>query len=70
MHVARSYNWGWVDEKFRTELDDALPTDITMLATYETAQIVERVVLVCNSKRYSHGSKEKVFKVPRSMAML
>ena len=37
-----SYNWGWVDEKYRMELDEALPTDITMLATYETCQIVER----------------------------
>lgn len=37
-----SYNWCKVDAKYRLELIDALPTDITLQATYEMGEIVER----------------------------
>ena len=30
-----TYNWGWVDEKYRLKLIDSLPTDITLMATFE-----------------------------------
>jgi len=30
-----TYNWGYVDEKARLELINALPTDISLMATYE-----------------------------------
>ncbi len=33
-----TYNWGWAPEKERVELIDTLPTDITLMATFEMFQ--------------------------------
>lgn len=37
-----TYNWGYVDEKERLELIDSLPTDISLMATFEMFE--ERIV--------------------------
>jgi len=37
-----TYNWGWIEEQERLELLQNLPTDITLLATFEMCQYVER----------------------------
>lgn len=36
-----TYNWGYVREKERLELIDALPTDISLMATFEMFQVRE-----------------------------
>ena len=48
-----TYNWGRVEEKYRLELIDALPTDITLMATYEMCQIVERDGILNNTADYT-----------------
>lgn len=30
-----TYNWGWVDEKYRIELLEKIPTDVSLLVTFE-----------------------------------
>jgi len=37
-----TYNWGYVEEKYRLELLRNIPTDVTLLVTYEMFEDVER----------------------------
>jgi len=37
-----TYNWGWIGEKERLELLRNIPTDITLMATFEMCEYVER----------------------------
>lgn len=48
-----TYNWGWCNEKDRLELIDNLPTDISLQATYEMFQDVERDGIINRTTDYS-----------------
>ena len=48
-----TYNWGWCNEKDRLELIDNLPTDISLQATYEMFQNVERDGIINRTTDYS-----------------
>lgn len=37
-----TYNWGWVEEKYRIQLIDSLPTDISLLVTFEMFEQYEK----------------------------
>jgi len=48
-----TYNWGWADEDVRLELIDRLPTDISLLVTFEMFQLFEMEHSFGNVSDYS-----------------
>ena len=48
-----TYNWGWVEEKYRISLIESLPTDISLLATFEMFETFKRDGITYNCSDYT-----------------
>ncbi|MCL2517965.1 MAG: hypothetical protein FWF15_05325 [Oscillospiraceae bacterium] len=48
-----SYNWGWVEEKYRLALIDNLPLDVSLLVTFEMFENVEREGIINRTVDYT-----------------